>query len=284
MPKHCLEIGELKQQKDAEHVDAGVARLFGKLLVISGEVQEKLSQIKSCPKACNDGMVEIGVSSGQMRKRACPVMTSKCPYGQRMEYALDRYVSGLMSNICVPRRLLENLMAAHQTSVLAETNKWQMQSFLLFTGGTGSGKSFGAACVIHKYLKSLVINRFEQQTWKKAEYGAGEVIWCSATDMVYDKETAAQAKSKHLAVIDDLGGEIESPIAQSVLCGVILKRHDMKLPTVITTALTMLEIDIRYGGRVADRLTEDIGNGGMIIECGEVSMRSPMEFPIQGEI
>lgn len=36
MPKHCLETGELKQQKDAEHVDAGVARLFGKLLVISG--------------------------------------------------------------------------------------------------------------------------------------------------------------------------------------------------------------------------------------------------------
>jgi hypothetical protein len=35
----------------------------------------------------------------------------------------------------------------------------------------------------------------------------------------------------------------------------------------------MLDIDIRYGGRVADRLIEDIEKGGMIVECGDVSMR-----------
>jgi hypothetical protein len=55
----------------------------------------------------------------------------------------------------------------------------------------------------------------------------------------------------------------------------------MKLPTVITTALTMLDIDIRYGGRIADRLTEDIGSGGRIIDCG-VSMRNTTALPAHG--
>jgi hypothetical protein len=52
----------------------------------------------------------------------------------------------------------------------------------------------------------------------------------------------------------------------------------MKLPTVITTTLTMLDIDIRYGSRVVDRLTEDIGNGGMIVECGDISIRNSFVF------
>lgn len=283
MQKHYFGTGEQERRESAEHVGAPIARLFGKLLATSEEVQEKLSQIESCPKACNDGMIEIGVSSGQIRKRACPVMTSKCQYGQRMERTLDRYVMGIMSKIGVPRRHLENLMEARLTEVLLAMNKWPAQGFLIFTGGTGSGKSFGAAYAARKYLKSLVTNRFDQQTWKKADLGADEVIWCSATDMIYNRETAAQTQSKRFVVIDDLGGEMDSSLAQAVLSGVILKRHDMKLPTVITTALTMIDLDMRYGSRVADRLTEDLGSGGMIIECGDISMRGPMVFPASEE-
>jgi hypothetical protein len=52
----------------------------------------------------------------------------------------------------------------------------------------------------------------------------------------------------------------------------------MKLPTVITTALTMLDIDIRYGSRIANRLTEDIGSGGRIIDCRGVPIRGPTVF------
>jgi hypothetical protein len=52
----------------------------------------------------------------------------------------------------------------------------------------------------------------------------------------------------------------------------------MKLPTVMTTALTMPGIDIRYGSCVADRLAEDIENGSMFIKCGDLSLRNPALF------
>jgi hypothetical protein len=247
---------------------------------MSGEIEEKLSQIKNCPKPCDDGMVEVTISSGQIRKTVCQLISSGCPYGEWVERELDRYVTGVMSGIGVPLRHLENFTEAYQTEALAEIDKWPARGFLIFTGDTGSGKSFGAAMTVHKYLKSLIVNRFDRKTWAMVERAgsSGSVMWSAAMDISDERETAARAKRERLAVIDDLGGEPDTPAGRNTLSGVILRRHDMKLPTVITTTLTMLDIDIRYGSRVADRLIEDIGNGGMIVECGDVSMRNPAAF------
>ncbi|MCL2009138.1 MAG: hypothetical protein FWG71_01155 [Synergistaceae bacterium] len=239
-----------------------------------GEMEEKLSQIKSCPEPCDDGMVVISASSGQARKMPCPLIASNCPYGEWMEHGLDRCVTGVMSDIGVPRRHLENFAEAFQAEALTGIDKWPARGFLIFTGDTGSGKSFGAALAVRKYLKSLVANRFDRRTWEIAEKAGNSVVWCAAMDINHDRETAELAKHGQLAVIDDLGGEADIPAVQTVLRGIILRRYDMKLPTVITTTLTMLDIDLRYGGRVADRLTEDVGKGGMIIECGDVSIRN----------
>jgi DNA replication protein DnaC len=183
-----------------------------------------------------------------------------------------------MSGIGVPSRHLENFHETRHSEALSEIGKWPARGFLIFTGGTGSGKSFDAAAALHKYLKNAVPNRFDRLTWSIAEKAASHVMWCTASDIGEDREIMARAKRERLAVIDDIGGEDDIPARRSALSGVILKRHDNKLPTVITTPLTMLEIDIRYGGRVADRLTEDVGNGGMIIECGDSSMRNPALF------
>jgi DNA replication protein DnaC len=86
-------------------------------------------------------------------------------------------------------------------------------------------------------------------------------------DIANDRETAAQAKRGRLTVIDDLGSESDTPEGQSAIRGVLLKRYDMKLPTVVTTMLTMVDIEICYGSRIANRLTEDIEDGGNIIGC-----------------
>jgi hypothetical protein len=76
----------------------------------------------------------------------------------------------------------------------------------------------------------------------------------------------------------DDGTEGDAITSQAAIRGAILKRYDMKLPAVITTSLTMPDIDARYGNRIADRLTEDIGDGGRIIDCGRVSLRNPDGF------
>jgi DNA replication protein DnaC len=101
-------------------------------------------------------------------------------------------------------------------------------------------------------------------------------------DIAEDRGNAAWARRAFMAVIDDLGGESDAAQCQAAVRGTILKRYDMKLPTVITTSLTMLDIDARYGNRIADRLTEDIGDGGGIIDCGSVSLRNPSVFVTAG--
>ena len=187
---------------------------------------------------------------------------------------LDHRVIGLMADMGVPLRHLENFPAERETEETAEARKWPARGFLIFTGETGTGKSYCAAAVLREYLKSRAENPFDLRRRGAVERAGNSVVWCSATDIADDRETASLAKSAALAVIDDLGGESDTAVNQAAIRGVVLKRYDMKLPTVITTPLTMPEIDIRYGSRTANRLTEDIGKGGMIVGCGNSSMRN----------
>jgi DNA replication protein DnaC len=187
-----------------------------------------------------------------------------------------------MSAIGVPLRHLENYRKLRHTEAADEVTKWPARGFLVFFGDTGSGKSFGAALAVREYLKSQVTGSFDRKLWENAERAGSAVTWLDAMDIADDRGNATRARRAFLAVIDDLGGECESAQCQSVIRGTILKRYDMKLPTVITTSLTMMDIDARYGSRIADRLTEDIGDGGGIIDCGSVSLRNPAGFLVTG--
>jgi hypothetical protein len=244
-------------------------------MAISDEVKERLAEIKGCPEPCGSGVVKIALSSGQTKNLPCPFLEPGCHYGKRMERELDRHIVGIMSDIGVPLRHLENFPKRQETEEAAEAVKWQARGFLIFTGDAGTGKSFCAALTLHEYLKKQAENHLDRSSWK---IGGSSVMWCSAMDIADDREISARARRERLAVIDDLGGEGEAPAGQAALRGVLLKRYDMKLPTVITTTLTMLEIDIRYGGRIANRLTEDIGNGGRIIGCHSIFTRIPGAF------
>ena len=274
MQKHYSGTGEKKQEEHAEHISESIARSLDGAIAMSNELEEKLAQIKNCPELCEDGMVEIKTSSGQKTRLACPLAASNCSYGERMGQRLDRYVIEVMSHIGIPRRHLENYAEIIQIDTLVEIDKWLMRGFLIITGGTGSGKSFGAALAVRNFLTNRVTNHLDYKKWEMADHAGNSVIWCAAMDINDDRETSALAKSKYFAVIDDLGGETDNSDTRTAMSGVLLRRYDMTLPTVITTTMTMLDIDLRYGGRIADRLIEDIGNGGMIIECGDVSIRN----------
>ena len=270
MQKLCYGIGEKRQRDQAEHIGERTLRLLeeGRL------IEEKLKEIKSCPKPCMDGMVEINISPEKTMKHNCPAIASNCQYGYQMEHALNCHISDIMPKINIPRRHLENFREEKQVEVLAEIDKWPARGFLIFTGNTRSGKSFGAALTVRKFLKNRNRNRFDRSTWETAESAGNSVLWCTAMDIIEDREIAARAKRQYFLVIDDLGGETDTPVGQAALRNIILKRHDMKLATVITTILTLPEIDIRYGSRVTERLIEDIGKGSMIIECSDASMRN----------
>jgi hypothetical protein len=77
-----------------------------------------------------------------------------------------------------------------------------------------------------------------------------------------------------------MGREGDLPTRQADVSDIVSARYDAKLPTIVTTELTFNEIITVYGENTAFKLTEDVqgeGTGGMIIDCGDVSLRQDIE-------
>lgn len=118
---------------------------------------------------------------------------------------------------------------------------------LLFMGSSGLGKT-------HLSLAMVSV---------LAERGFN-VIYGSAYNLFSQMETEQFSLRSHesfnaavecdLLVIDDLGGEFVSPYIQALLYNIINMRLLAERPTVISTNLSMSEIEDRYTPRVSSRL------------------------------
>jgi hypothetical protein len=243
---------------------------------MTAEIESELAKIRECPKPCEDGAVEITLSSGQARRLPCPVIKTgaKCAYAKHMARGLEDHVKSVMAAVGIPLRHIENFARYHPLPEPDEAMKWPARGFLIIGGGHGTGKSFCAACAVFKYLKRQVKNPFDRSSWENADRTGSSVMWGAAMEIADDRETAARAKNASLTVIDGLGGESDAFSSLASLRGVIVRRYDMKLPAIITTSLTMPDIAFRYGSGITDRLTEDMRGGGRIIDCGSALIRN----------
>ena len=168
MLKHCCGTGERAPRErpvpaaaEPEHIETALDRSFEGIMAKSDEAREKLTGIKNCPRPCEDGTVNIFLSSGQSKKLPCPILGPGCHYGKRTLVELDHRVIGLMADMGVPLRHLENFPAERETEETIEARKWPARGFLIFTGETGTGKSYCAAAVLREYLKSRAENPFD---------------------------------------------------------------------------------------------------------------------------
>jgi hypothetical protein len=264
--------------KDVEHVRAAISRSIEGMMKMTAEMENELAKIKDCPKSCGDGMIEIALSSdspGRIRRFPCPVLKTGagCGYSDYMGKSLEEHIKSVMTIAGVPLRHVENFARRLPLPETSEAKEWPVRGFLIIGGREGTGKSFCAACAVFECLKRQVKNPFDRGSWESADRMGSAVSWRSAVDIADDRDAAVCVKNVPLAVIDDLGGESDFSPCIASLRGVILRRYDMKLPTVITTRLTMPDIASRYGGGIVNRLTEDIGDGGGIIDCGSVRIQ-----------
>ena len=72
----------------------------------------------------------------------------------------------------------------------------------------------------------------------------------------YD-ELFEQLKNAPLLILDDLGAESSTPWAEEKLYQIIVHRHELRLPTVITTVLSTEEIE-QSKPRIAARLVDSM--------------------------
>jgi hypothetical protein len=265
-----------KRAELAEQVGTAISRSLEGVMKMTDEMEKELAKIKECPKPCEDGMVEITPPSGRARRLPCPIIqtAAECGYTKHMKRGLQSHILSVMAAVEIPRRHIENFMRYHPLPEPEEAIKWPVRGFLLIGGKHGTGKSFCAACAVFEYLKRQVKSPLDRRSWENVDKTGSSVMWGTAMEIADCREIAARAKKALLTIIDDLGGESDASSGLASLRGVIMRRYDMTLPTIITTRLTMPDITLRYGSGVTDQLTEDMRDGGRIINCGDVLIRN----------
>jgi DNA replication protein DnaC len=180
----------------------------------------------------------------------------------------------------IPRRHIECFKTRIETPALLWSQDWGFRGFLLFMGASGVGKSFSAAWTVKRYLRDRIPDTLDIGTWDRASRACGNFVWGTANKLVQDKTVIVSARNACLLVIDALGREGDSATRQADVGDIVSARYDAKLPTIVTTDLTLNDIMSVYGGHTARKLLEDVLDGqnkkpdGMIIDCDKWGLKN----------
>lgn len=122
---------------------------------------------------------------------------------------------------------------------------------LLFWGTVGTGKSYTAACIANYFLEantSVVMTSFVRILQEMQGF-----------DREREEVFTNKLNSVKLLIIDDLGAERSTDYALEKVYGIIDNRYRAKKPLILTTNLTLQQMqeatDIRYA-RIYDRIFE----------------------------
>ncbi len=123
---------------------------------------------------------------------------------------------------------------------------------LLFSGGTGLGKTFLSACIARVVANSGYSVVYESAAHlftglERAKFGGSEE----------DRQNAAKFIACDLLIIDDLGTEMGGQFVTAALYTLINDRLLSGKPTIISTNLNTEELSRRYSPQIASRLRGD---------------------------
>lgn len=145
----------------------------------------------------------------------------------------------------IPREARENLQRAYE---LARSFAQKPENWLVFTGPFGSGKTHLAAAIANQWLTQGM-----------------PVLFISVPDLLDDLRATfhpdspisysrrfKEIRSARYLVLDDLGVESATNWAREKLYQIFDYRYNARLPTVITTATPLEELDNRLASRMTD--------------------------------
>lgn len=144
------------------------------------------------------------------------------------------------------RETAENLHRALQT---AREFSEEPSGWLVLLGDHGSGKTHLAAAIANSRISAggaaLFIVVPDLLDHLRATFSPSSRV-------AYDKRFE-EVRSTPLLVLDDLGTESATPWAREKLYQILNHRYAARLPTVITTAATLKDVDPRLRARMLDR-------------------------------
>ncbi|MBR6336721.1 MAG: ATP-binding protein [Ruminococcus sp.] len=119
---------------------------------------------------------------------------------------------------------------------------------MLFYGSTGTGKTF---------LSSCVAREIAQQGFA-VSFGTAYEFFKSAEDQRFKNapgDTETTLIECDLLIIDDLGSEFKTSFTESVLYNILNTRMERGRATIVSTNLSLDELNARYNDRISSRLT-----------------------------
>ena len=148
------------------------------------------------------------------------------------------------------RKDQESLQRAKQA---AETFAAEPEGWLLFTGPRGSGKTHLAVAVGSESLRR---GRPVFFAFVPSLLDHLRSTFSPDSPIGYD-ELFEQLKTVPLLILDDLGAESSTPWAEDKLYQIVVHRHEARLPTVITNAFSIEELE-EAKPRIASRLVDSL--------------------------
>jgi DNA replication protein DnaC len=145
-------------------------------------------------------------------------------------------------------------------------------TFIVLSGGTGSGKTVAAATWLYRWATDPV-------NWREAsfspEFVGGRGLFVTAARLSrwskYNSDEMDRLLGCARLAVDDLGAEYldEKGSYLSLLDELINERYSHRRITVMTTNLDAAQFRSRYGERITDRIREC----GRFVSVGPISLR-----------
>ena len=152
---------------------------------------------------------------------------------------------------CSPRERMRKVVAVCEGFARQFPN-YPLKNLLL-SGGTGLGKTFLSGCIARKVSESghsvvydTAINLFAAFETRKFTRDAAEERQA--------RDDTRRYLSCDLLILDDLGSELTTPLAQSTLYEVVNSRLQADKRTIISTNLSMDQIMDRYSPQITSRI------------------------------
>ena len=236
--------------KSAEKIDKlreeslALQRRRGELIRALGHGENWLEEIVSCEKCRDSGVYRGGVCdclkrlyNEELTRDLGVLLKNGDESFEKFDLSLyDAEYRGSMQTVFQ----IAKAYAEHFTPAAGN---------LLFQGGTGLGKTFLSACVARAVAAkgfsvcydtaSAVVGSFEKQKFSQDEEADRRVRRILSCDLM---------------ILDDLGTEMPTPMADSALYTLVNTRLGEGKNTIISTNLRDSEMQKRYGAQICSRL------------------------------
>ena len=207
--------------------------------------------------SCNDKICNEARDKEQLQKREEEERNKRELYLRELPGKVEAEPWMYLNKIDIPPKYLDtsldtfkggaNLIKASREYLKNPINN------LLFTGNCGSGKTHIACAILRELVKQ----------------GKDYVRFKSVPDLLYDlrnsyrenplqteREIIQEYTTSRFIVLDDLGAEKTSEYSITSLYRILDKRVNKNYTTIITTNLSLKQIENNFGSRIASRLSE----------------------------